>query len=162
MQRSVQWSQFKCPSLTLFLLLCALSGNKWNRLTQVDVQTSEGSLLLFVCFRSCGPLCSVKMYICISGSWQVGWQVLAAGTPPPPCRSAPEALLLSLDFISVFHSWPLSEPHSRVVIALLYATAAMTYVVKANLVCVFKHPPQCVCVCVLPPVSLLCMCVWRV
>lgn len=35
-------SQFKCRSLMLFLLLCALGGNEGNWLTQVDVQISVG------------------------------------------------------------------------------------------------------------------------
>lgn len=44
--------------------------------------------------------------------------VALAVSTPPLWRSVPEAQLLSLDFISDFHSCPFSEPHSSVSLGL--------------------------------------------
>lgn len=105
-----------CHSLKLMELPCAPSGNEENWLTQVDVHISVGgwwlllSLLLFACFRTCGPLCSMKIYILFLGAGRctVNWHVL------PTSRSTPEAHFLSFDVIFFLHSWPFSEPHSSV------------------------------------------------
>lgn len=99
-----------------------------------------GYPLLFACFRTCGTLCSMKIYILFSGAGRctVTWHVL------PPSRSTPEAHFLSFDVIFVLHSWPFSEPHSSVSILLFYVTAALTHIVKAIFVCVCLSILQCV------------------
>lgn len=150
MQHRMQWKPIRV-SLTHAVLVAVCSEWKWRKLAHTGGCPDFCRRLMaaivppIVCLfqELWHTVLSENLHFMFWGSWQAGWQVLAVRTPCHPV--CPPLKLMLLHFISVFHSCPFSEPHSSVSIPLLYATAAMTYVVKAILVCVFmfKHPPVC-------------------
>lgn len=96
-------------------------GGSW--LTQVDVHTPGTCHCPSRCLAVSGFAAHNGKVRFIFGSRQVARCTVRVGPP--------EAHLLSLNIISVVHSWPLSELDTSVFIPLLYAAAVMTYVVKA-------------------------------
>lgn len=132
-------------------------GSDWTsheRGFHISVQRHSLTLLL---------LLKALRYRCMS---RFLWEPACCLAPPwaatlPLWGSPPKAHLFNLDFSSVFHWCPFSEPHSSVSVPLSYATAAMTYAAKAISVCAcaVRFPPSesPVHVCVNSVVKASCM-----
>lgn len=139
---SVTHSRCSCCCV-LWVEMKEIGSHKWMSRFQWE---ADGCHCPSYCLSASGEVANCAQWKLAFYFWELAGGLVGPGSwhTLPPHRSAPEAHFLSLDFISVFHSCPFSYPYSSVSIPLLYATAALTYVVKAILVCVcvciLKHP----------------------